>query len=141
CLGPPAPERDLPDPLGDILKPVLVSMSLSPSTADVTTADAIISVSLHITDDKSGASPPSLSWISEEDHFGHEFVLNLASGDANDGVWTGEARIPRGTKARHYPLYFGVQDRVDNSLRHTATDLKVLGLPSGFDITAADHDE
>src|SRR5436190_20003218 len=89
CLGPPARALDLPDPIGDILKPVLVSMSLSPSTADVTTADAIISVSLHITDDKSGANPPSLSWISDEDHFGHECVLNLPSCDANAGVWTG----------------------------------------------------
>src|SRR5947207_2393269 len=110
CLGPPARALDLPDPIGDILKPVLVSLSLSPTNADpdeVPPAIKDVSVSPSVVDVRSGPVTVTVSISSSDEQSGVNWLVFFAtnaamtaggvvppylertSGSANDGVWTG----------------------------------------------------
>src|SRR4051794_21022767 len=110
-FGPAAGAIDPPDPTGDILPPLLQSLSMSPTSADVTDADAVITLTLRVTDDKSGALDPDVSWMSEVDHSAHGFELTRLTGDALDSQWRATALIRRGTKPARYPVWVALRDR------------------------------
>ena len=103
----------------DVTAPQLVSLSLSPAVVDVTTGDATITATAHVTDDLSGFASAGVLYSSPS--VGSLLFLaidasNLVSGDALDGVYEASLVVPQYSEAGSWGIYsFSIQDVSSNS--------------------------
>ncbi len=136
----PAEAVDSTDVTGDITAPQVVSFTVTPGSADVTSADGRFDVRLRVTDDLSGVDQLMLSRSSLDRTIAYGIGLTLTSGDAHDGIWTGSFSVPKGAPAGRYPFHLSVADRVRNGQSLDDAELARRGLASGIDVTDAAPD-
>ena len=128
------------DVTGDITDPVLVSMSLSASTVDVTDGPAEVVVTIRATDDQTGVRQVWLAYTRPGFNGGIGInVVRIAGNDA-DGVYEGRIPIAEGSPPGAYRFYGDVSDRVGNVDGFDDAELDARGFPGGFTVVDDDPD-
>jgi len=82
----------------DVTPPNLVSIEVTPTTVDVTTGDATVTVTAHLTDDLSGAQEFSGTFQSPSGRRYVNFYGYRVSGTSLDGVFQATAFFPQYTE-------------------------------------------
>jgi hypothetical protein len=130
---------------GDVDPPQLESLTLTPATAQTSSAPQMIAVTAHIVDAASGvAGTGTLSALTLDDPTGAVLgtatfgPATLTSGDANDGMYTDTIMLPAGAAAGSYPIASVVLvDAAGNQATLDATALAAAGFPDSLMVTAA----
>lgn len=130
---------------GTDTRPVkLLGLSGAPGTVDATTSAGSEAFTLHLADARSGVARVEVRTEADGDSglgtFSSEAVLHRTGGSAGDGTWTGEAVVP---VCRSYPgtwsWWVTAWDAAGNRHIWRPSALRQIGLPSTFDMLAADH--
>jgi hypothetical protein len=83
----------------DSAPPVLTSFSVSPAAVDISTGDATVQVTLHLTDDESGFNYANLYLYNAKGAFVHNFFFRdidvEPGGSATDGTYVIDVVVPR----------------------------------------------
>lgn len=113
----------------DITPPSLVSVSFEPAQVDTSNGPATITVTVHITDDLSGASGiamffrrPGTTQVAQAEVRTDSWSKNV-SGNALDGIYQATMVIPQYSAYGQWEMYNAVlQDRVGNRVDPWKTD-------------------
>jgi len=121
----------------DVLPPEVTALNITPTEVDTSENDVIITVTVTITDDLSGACiVGENAWCTAYTNFGMEAILGTQqlnfsnwtriSGDYNDGTYTATATMPQWSKVGVWDIsYLMLADNVGNYQRLKANDLSV----------------
>jgi hypothetical protein len=140
ALAAPVAAAGSSDVTGDTTPPRYESMTLTPSSVDVTSGPARLTLRFRATDDLSGVNFPTFSWMRPSANVTFGIAVNRVSGDERDGTYEGSFDIPRGSPAGTYTLMGGLADRVGNGRQYMSEDLIALGFPGTFEVTDSDPD-
>jgi hypothetical protein len=124
---------------GDVAPPQAVSLSLAPSTIDVTSGAGTVRATVRLTDDLSGVASVGYAWTLSGQG-STSGPSTLASGTANDGVWVADLTVPRYARPGRYDLVLYAADRVGNQLQLQPDQLGARGFPTGFDVVDSNPD-
>lgn len=125
---------------GDIDPPHLVSLAIEPSVIDTTKGPAVIYVTLHITDDLSGAgifrgvSQMRFQSYHAQDAYAY-FNPNytLISGTVNNGIFQAAIPIPQYSETGEWSIaYLYLVDGIGNDTSFNHWTLDHLGFPYSF---------
>ena len=138
--GIPAGAQAPEDITGDITKPVIHWLTVSPATADVTNGSATFTITMRVTDDWSGVNYVSVSYDGPNTGMGYGTNPVLVSGDTLDGTYQATATIPQYAPPGAWGLYIGASDRVGNGVGYEPHELKAKGWPWALHVTDANPD-
>ena len=121
----------------DTTSPILVGLTISPSTADVTTGAKTVTATAHIVD-AGGSGTLQFALVATAPHgaFASCTTRVLVSGTAADGTWSCPISIPAGAEPGNWQLLILVTDVASNSRSYSAADLNAGGLPSTFAVVS-----
>lgn len=131
-LGTPA-RAVTPDLTGDITSPELVSLSIDPTSVDLTVSDAQVTVTAHLTDAGTGVIGGRLDVSAPN---GGQYPANFAliSGSTHDGVWAATTTLPAGAPGGEWSIWIQAHDAADNFLHLSRSDLEARGLRGHIDV-------
>lgn len=133
-----APLLDVVAP-SDTVRPVVVSVTVSPGTADVTSGDARFAITVRATDESSGIEQVDMG-VDRSIGTAGGIRLVRTTGDDRDQTLQGTLTVSRYAPPGRYGFYLFVRDRVGNRASFNAVALAFAGLASGVDITDATPD-
>ena len=111
----------------DSAPPVLTSFSVSPAAVDVTTGDATVQVTLHLTDDESGLFYANLFLYNSRGVFVNNiFFLNTdvePGGSPTDGTYVVDVVVPRYGADGNWKFAASFNDYASMQSRYGGTDL------------------
>ncbi len=114
----------------DTAPPTLLSLSIAPSTVDVTVQPDTVHVQIGASDNLAGI--PSYFWVSLYSPSGNQSAgggLSLSSGTNLDGLWAGDIAFPPYSEAGVWELRFSLGDILGNSHFYSGAELAALGFP------------
>lgn len=123
----------------DVTPPALVSLSIAPSTVDVTAGPATVTLTLHITDNLSGFDGGAVLFISPS---GQQVASGgiappPISGSANDGIYQIVVTISRFVESGTWTLAFvDLRDKVGNRSLIRTPELQAAGFPTTLAVTS-----
>lgn len=114
----------------DTLAPVLQAFSISTTQVDVNQGPASVTVSATISDVTSGLQQVQV-WLYHPTNAALHLLLpvSLTSGDLNNGIWSGQAVIPREYPSEIYSVNIIVTDNAQNQAIYGA--YSTLETPGG----------
>lgn len=107
-------------PAADLAPPAVATVTATPATVDVSTAPADVVVTAQLTD-ATGVAAASLTLDG-----GVPVALQLLSGTANDGTWSGVATVPAYAPHGALPAFVEVRDLAGNAATPQVTAVEVL---------------
>lgn len=132
---------DITDSDPDTTAPTVTSVTVTPSSVDVSAAPADVTIELGIDDDRSGVTRVFLFLSSAAPSTGTggavSPVMTLVSGTATSGVWRGTTTIPRYSREGRWTFTIFAVDRVSN-VRSTARTTTTQ--TTGFDVVSDPED-
>lgn len=126
----------------DSAPPVLTSFSVSPAAVDITTGDATVQVTLHLTDDESGFAYANLYLYNAKGAFVHNFFFRdidvEPGGSATDGTYVVDVAVPRYGADGDWRFAASFNDNSSKQSDYGGTDLP-FPVPGSeiFDVTNA----
>src|ERR1035438_2361435 len=127
------------DSTEDTLPPTLLSANFSPSTIDVSSASANVTVTLQVSDNLSGANvaypcfavaiaPPTTTGSTAIKYISGQ-AFHLVAGTVNNGTWQAVTTIPRYSPAGAWQIqYINLYDVVGNYIYLYTTQLQAAGI-------------
>jgi hypothetical protein len=106
----------------DTTPPTIVSLDFTPKSVDVSSASQPVTVTAHITDDKSGTGFTSLTFTSPSGNQHSTVGSTRTSGDANDGVYQFNIVIPKAAEVGTWKLSVKLGDADSNFVQYDAAD-------------------
>lgn len=141
------------DSVADAQPPTLVSVTFSPSTIDVSSSDVDVTISLHVTDNLTGAnfsslgyfalglSPQTLSPALGSQQFVASEEFQLVSGTPQDGIWQAVKTIPRYSPNGVWQIQFvQLYDVATNFIYLGPTQLQDAGITPVLTVTSSPSD-
>ncbi len=130
----------------DVQPPVPLSASFSPTSIDVSSAGANVTVSLRISDNLSGGyisevvlAPVGGSATARQILFGYQF--QLVSGTALDGTWQAVQTMPRYSPAGPWQiLVLYLVDAATNTVAFNSGQLQAMGINPIFTVNSTPTD-
>lgn len=126
----------------DTTPPKLLSLAISPTSVNVTSAPASVTVTARVTDDLSGAIAACLSFRSPS--FGQstpQSCLFRISGTALDGIYQGTITIPQSSEAGTWIIsYLQLYDSAGNFTVLQTADLQALNFPTELAVLSTTAD-
>lgn len=137
---------------GDAEAPHILSLSMSPSVIDTSSAERFVTVTARITDNLSGSPAvnyqrgASQIWFSSPNGSQRVYALftesELVSGSLNDGVFAYQMRIPRFSESGTWTVQsLTLVDQIGNLRNLAASDLAGTGMPTTFSQIGAGDSE
>jgi hypothetical protein len=133
----------------DLTPPQLTSVSLTPSTIDVSNGPQTVTVNLGVKDALSGAnficnpSCPGLYVLSPSGHAQKGVVglgLALISGTPQNGMWQGKLTLPQFSEAGAWSIFIGLADAAGNSSNLDSAALKAMGFTNTLNVKSVPSD-
>lgn len=132
---------DPPSGLSDTTPPVLTSFSFSPTSVDVTSGDATVTVNLHVTDDLSGVSSAYAAFYSPSMGQYQYVYTDKIWGSSRDAELKGTLTLPQFSEAGDWIVYsIGLYDNANNSQWIDNATLTSLGYPTLLTVTSSGQD-
>jgi serine protease len=115
----------------DKTPPQLISLSVAPSTVDVSDQPQTVTFTANITDDSSGFSLGQMIIASQSGNQSHSASAVKLSGTGLDGIWTFTIQIPQSSETGTWKVtQIRLQDVAGNMLRFPED----RAIPAGLDI-------
>jgi hypothetical protein len=119
--------------------PGLAGFARSPSSIDVRTSNASVSVTVRAKDAASGVAAVEVTFLSPYFHMATA-TLHLVSGTHKDGVWKGSAKVVRcHSDSGPWTASVEITDTARNVRTISASTLASRGFPKAVSVTAGDH--
>ncbi len=127
----------------DTTAPTLVSLSFSPPSVDVRTAAKTVTVTAHITDNKSGVQHAEVYFLSPSKTQQALNSFALTSGTGTDGTYTATITIPKSGEAGTWKLTrVNLLDAANNSVDYgpSYSAQFPIGTPTDLSVTSTTAD-
>ena len=119
----------------DVTPPSLIEFDFNPKSIDVTAGPQTVTVTGRVTDDLSGAFGFTVYFQAPGGGLQRSgSVRTRISGDALDGIYTGEVEIPQFAAAGIWQPSLILQDFAGNRVDLTSTDVADAGLPTDLEV-------
>jgi len=119
--------------------PLIKSMTISPASVDVSSAAKTVTVTLHVTDDRTGFGVTNIQLVfASAGKPSFATGPTLTSGAPNDGTWQGVMTIPQGTPAGTWTFSSGSLQwgcGSVNGIFLTPSQLQKFQLPMSFTVS------
>lgn len=122
----------------DTTPPVLVTYSYSPASADVSSADTVLTGSIQATDNSAGLQSALLAFYSPSGNrrVDCSSTLGSYSGTLTAGTFTCGGLIPRYIETGQWRLQFlSISDRAGNTATYVRDQLAAMGFPTTLTLT------
>jgi IPT/TIG domain len=116
----------------DTEPPSLVGLAIAPSSVDTSSADQLVTITVHLTDGLSGVSSYyNTLWFDGPGGRGSESTsFRRVSGTASDGTYEATIRFPRYSKNGVWKIEMDLEDNAGNRVQLGASQLEAKGLPA-----------
>jgi adhesin/invasin len=119
----------------DTTAPTIVSLSIAPTTVDVTSSSQTLVIAVHATDAGSGVVSMSVTLTSPDGTRQIFLACGLSSGTSADGTLSCSATIPQGSMAGDWSVTsVEVDDAAGNARTMSQAQLTAAGFPSKFTV-------
>jgi len=122
----------------DTAAPNLLSLSVSPTTVDLTAGPQAITVRIHVTDDLSGFESAGTELVSPTRNQSVGLAnFRLVSGTALDGIYQGELTLPQFSEAGTWSvLSITLRDNARNQIAFTEADFVGPAFATHVEVTS-----
>ncbi len=124
----------------DTTPPILNTLSITPTSIDVSRLSATVTVNASVLDDSSGAKFVEAYLSSPSGQQNIAKNLSLISGTANGGLWSGTLTFPAYSEAGTWKLHVNMQDNANNLRYLSPSDLQAAGFSSSIAVVSASPD-
>jgi len=126
--------------VSDGIAPNLMSLTITPSSVDVTSSDKTVTFTGRVTDaGGSGVSQFAVTATAPDGPFSSCVDTSLDSGTTSDGTWSCTITLPVGADPGTWKILVLVSDAGFSSKTYATADLNAIPAPSTFSVTSS-HD-
>lgn len=119
---------------GDSVAPTLVSLAITPTVIDTSSADRTVQIVAVVSDELSGLPGGFQGALALADCQNRGLNFNVTAVTAKQSTYATTITMPKGSAPGRNFVRFQVADLRGNRLLVTPADLDARGLPTGFDV-------
>jgi hypothetical protein len=114
--------------------PHLDSLSISPTTVNVTKLFGLLKVTAHVLDRGPGVTAVTVTLFAPEERQGVAATMPLSTGTPTNGIYKGEIRIPEHAYPGAWKVHLRIFDAQGNVAEPTPAELEAKGFPGTINV-------